>query len=489
MQTLSLRVWLGVVLVLAYSHCLWAAAVTTHALSTTVIPIPAHFENIKVLRVIDLRTPIVHHDLGLRVKNTSPQSVSEYYFSLTEEEQEHLASVHASMRQEPKISLQVETAGFDTVKHLQLYKVLLATPLGKGEEVRLGIKLSYTSMVTPFPAKLPQVARQHLSYKSNVYVHSPYPTQEMKTTLQLPSANIVSYTGNDDKVTKTGNKVVYGPFEGVPSEAYELLTCHYEYLKPLLTVTHLHRDLQVSHWGSNLAVEEHYQLRHDGAELEEPFNRARYQTTGQIHAQTNVVQQLSFRIPTEASDIYYRDDIGNVSTSIIQHDATSTILTLRPRYPLFGGWKYTWYHGYNVGLDQFLRSVGSGRYVLNVPLVENVYLMTIEQLEVKIILPEGARHVQVDAPFHVDSIEHAKHFTNFDTTGHYSLTLRKFNVIQEHSQFIQVSYEVPMLSFLQKPLAASLFIFLLFALNMGLTRISMTIGKTPKSVSAVKKNA
>jgi oligosaccharyltransferase complex subunit alpha (ribophorin I) len=40
---------------------------------------------------------------------------------------------------------------------------------------------------------------------------------------------------------------------------------HYEQSQPLLTVTNLVRDIHVSHLGGNLAVEERYPLRHDGA--------------------------------------------------------------------------------------------------------------------------------------------------------------------------------------------------------------------------------
>jgi oligosaccharyltransferase complex subunit alpha (ribophorin I) len=44
-----------------------------------------------------------------------------------------------------------------------------------------------------------------------------------------------------------------------------MATCHFENSKPLITVTELQRDIEISHWGMNLAVEEHYALRNDGA--------------------------------------------------------------------------------------------------------------------------------------------------------------------------------------------------------------------------------
>jgi oligosaccharyltransferase complex subunit alpha (ribophorin I) len=41
---------------------------------------------------------------------------------------------------------------------------------------------------------------------------------------------------------------------------------HFENNKPFLTATSVSKDIEVSHWG-NVAVDELYELRHDGAKL------------------------------------------------------------------------------------------------------------------------------------------------------------------------------------------------------------------------------
>ena len=56
------------------------------------------------------------------------------------------------------------------------------------------------------------------------------------------------------------------------------LRIHSENNSPFLTVTHLERVIEVSHWG-NIAVEESIQIRHSGAELNGPFSRYDYQRT------------------------------------------------------------------------------------------------------------------------------------------------------------------------------------------------------------------
>lgn len=96
-------------------------------------------------------------------------------------------------------------------------------------------------------------------------------------------------------------------------------------------------------------------------------------------------------MPASAQDAYYRDEVGNVSTSHFRIEKDRTILEIAPRYPLFGGWNYTWYHGYNADLEGFVRkSKNSGKYILNVNFVENVNDMLIENAVVRVVLPEGA---------------------------------------------------------------------------------------------------
>ena len=53
-------------------------------------------------------------------------------------------------------------------------------------------------------------------------------------------------------------------------------------------------------------------------------------------------------LPTSSKDVYYRNDIDNISTSHMKVMDDSVELDLRPRFPLFGGWKTHYLIGYNV---------------------------------------------------------------------------------------------------------------------------------------------
>lgn len=63
-------------------------------------------------------------------------------------------------------------------------------------------------------------------------------------------------------------------------------------------------------------------------------------------------------LPSSARDVYYRDEIGNISTSNLHETDDGVELELRPRFPLFGGWKTNYYIGYNIPSYQYLFSKG-----------------------------------------------------------------------------------------------------------------------------------
>lgn len=441
---------------------------------------PNQFENTKVIRVIDVNAGIAREDVGIRAKNIDTTAASEYYFYLPTIVSKSAAIITASLRKQ-KTELPVTLHDEDVVNQLNIYKISLNEPLQPETDVLLGIKIAYTHTIKPMPSKLPQVARQHTIFAFNSYFLSPYQTNEVKTTLQTPTSNVVSHAGAGGLSKLTGNKVVYGPYQNVAPRSFEIATAHFENSKPLVTITDFRRDIEVSHWGKNLAVEEHYALRNDGASLDKDFNRVQHQMTQHIHDQTNVLKDLKFDLPVSAHDPYFRDEVGNVSTSHFRVEKDKSVLEIFPRYPIFGGWNYTWFQGYNADLGSYVHKAKSGKYILNINFVENVKAMTIDHAVVRVILPEGASNVKIVTPFDVDSEAITNHFTYFDSTGRVMVVLEKNNVIHEHELPIQIEYDYSIVNLLQKPIVASAAIFVFFIASIVLNKMSWSIEKETKS--------
>lgn len=130
-------------------------------------------------------------------------------------------------------------------------------------------------------------------------------------------------------------------------------------------------------------------------ELQDVSSSCRYGTTAIcvicLSEFINFFFLLPHPLPPTASDVYYRDDIGNISTSALRVMDDTVELDLRPRFPLFGGWKTHYVIGYNVPSYEYLFRRGDN-FALNMRLVDHVFDdMLVEEFRLKIILPEGAK--------------------------------------------------------------------------------------------------
>lgn len=50
-----------------------------------------------------------------------------------------------------------------------------------------------------------------------------------------------------------------------------------------------------------------------------------------------------------AKDLYYRDIIGNVTTSSVRREKEAVAVELFTRFPMMGGWKIEFYWGWRWG--------------------------------------------------------------------------------------------------------------------------------------------
>jgi oligosaccharyltransferase complex subunit alpha (ribophorin I) len=131
--------------------------------------------------------------------------------------------------------------------------------------------------------------------------------------------------------------------------------------------------------------------------LEGQFSRLVHQanlfakrTTGLAH----VITGLHLRLPSVATAPYYVDTVGNVSTSRFRpapNALRASQLEIAPRYPLMGGWKYNFTVGYSAPLKPFVKRKGWGEYVLSVPFMTPVKDVAVDEVTVRVRLPEGAR--------------------------------------------------------------------------------------------------
>lgn len=366
----------------------------------------------------------------------------------------------------------------------------------------MSISYHILSALTPLPAAIKQDEKQFLTYSFSAYFPSAYPTLKQKTKLKLPSADIPEYTKTKGLTkaadpAKEGASLTYGPYESnVPAFTAHPVTVRYEYTKPILHSTLLSRSLEVSHWGGNLATEDHYFLTNNGAHLSNHFSRVSWATQN-FYIQSNQIatpamRQLILALPPGSVDPYYTDDIGNVSTSRFRPTPPTNSqrwahLELKPRYPLFGGWNYAFRVGWNAPLSTAVRALKSqsSTYILRAPLLSppsNAEGLSIGSYELSVLLPEGAtilKH-EIEGPsLPTFELEQGVTKTFMDTTlGRTRLSLRALNVVDEiRDAELLVTYEYTTASALRKPLSIFAGFVVVFVVAWAVGQLDTSIGK------------
>ena len=114
------------------------------------------------------------------------------------------------------------------------------------------------------------------------------------------------------------------------------------------------REVEVSQWG-NVAIEEVIHAHNTATPLTGEFSRLDYYRSDpdEISAwgkeQKGVslsIETLTAKIDKNARDIYYRDIIGNITTSNVRRQSDGVTVDLTMRFPMMGGWKTEFYWGY-----------------------------------------------------------------------------------------------------------------------------------------------
>eukprot|EP00088_Acartia_fossae_P017193 TRINITY_DN1973_c0_g1_i10.p1 TRINITY_DN1973_c0_g1~~TRINITY_DN1973_c0_g1_i10.p1 ORF type:complete len:605 (-),score=156.57 TRINITY_DN1973_c0_g1_i10:614-2428(-) len=423
-------------------------------------------------RTIDLTSQLVKINHKISITNNGGSGAPRtFLFSLEGGAQDKLSYIGATQGTSEKTYLKVSEAKVQGHPGVGFWKVELRDALTKGITAVVNVEVVLGGAQEMFPAAITQKEKQLARYTGNVYVHSPYPINSQTTTITLASANIESYTKHEP-VSKQDSTVKYGPYNNVAPFTVSELIVHAENNNPMLVVSNLIRVIEVSMWG-NIAIEETVDVKHNGAQLKGSFSRYEYQRES---SGVSSVKNFKTLLPAAAKDVYYRDDIGNISTSHMKVMDDAVELDLRPRFPLFGGWKTHYVVGYNVPSYEYLFYKGDN-HVLSMRLVDHLFDdMLIENAEVRVILPEGVSDVELSTPYPVKRDKDDKHYTYLDTTGRTVIVMRsQGDLTENHIQNFDLQFKYAHRTMLLEPLLLVSAFFLLFLLSIIYVRLDFSI--------------
>ncbi|KAI0278844.1 oligosaccharyl transferase alpha subunit [Russula aff. rugulosa BPL654] len=470
--------------------------------STFVSALPHSFENTAIVRTVDLGGSLVYVATTYAIRALE-DGAQQYVVSLGEKEAQAVSWFEAKLKGQSE-PLKVTTGPLDPKDGTFSYTVNIPTPLSVDATVNLVVETVLTHTTYPWPEKVGQENDQSLKYEGDLLVLSPYKTATQRVKLRAPEPRIISYTTpegldsftTDNIATKSGATITYGPFHNIPPSAsaafiekhQKHVAVHYFFGAPVVEITSLKRSAEISHWGANLNIQNDIALHNAGPALKGHFARLVYQSqTFYNRLPPHVIPALTLHLPPGINSAYYYDLNGNVSTSRLRVAPSVpkaseikkySTLELRPRYPIMGGWNYSFTLGWDSPLaDSAGYDASTGLYIAGIP-VQTVFPGAIvNEAEVKIILPEGATDVDVYPPFAPITQERSTHITYLDSIGRPAVTLTFENLTDTHNGLIYVTYKVPLSAHLQKPKVVSIAFVALFVVAFLARRVDLSLSK------------
>lgn len=427
----------------------------------------AEVVNTKIDRIIDLSSHLVkivdRYHLEAEVDN--------YSIKLDPSHKQKLAYIEATINNRVLDLVEKPDGSYE------------ANLAGQSNKQPLVVTSVYSKLLQPYPAEIKQNARQLVSFEGTQAPISPYLTKTATTRIKLPSGSRLESFTKGSKMTTGTNKLTYGPFKDLQPNHAEPVKIHYENNSPFISVTNLQRSIKLSPWRGSIDVVNAVSVHHYGAKMKGPFKRLNYQRDPSDGMSS--VKNLVAELPKTASNIFFRDGIGNISTSTVRTTSTNTIVGLRPRFPLFGGWEAKFSLGYQIPMGAFVNEPVSGNnFRLSIPFADIIYEnMFVDDATVRIYLPAGASDIEVKSSINFERLADDVSHSYLDIIGRPVVVVRKRNIVPQHldNKPLVIRFNYSKMYMLQEPL-------LLLAALVGAFLLAAIYSKlTPKSVAAQSK--
>ncbi len=268
----------------------------------------------------------------------------------------------------------------------------LLSPLKKGETRELVVMSKVTNHMVAYPKERKQMDMPMALVTFPGTMLSMYEILEEKTGLTLaPSCEIKSKVSEGGRsISEEENDITLGVIKDVKPFTVDTMQLHLAVPRPLLRGTTVERDVYVSHWG-NVHFRETYDVRNDASLLKGEFSRVDFLLSDSGYR--GAALQLKASLPGGAHDIRYRDEIGNISTSVVarSQDGRYIGMGLEPRFPLFGGWHTKFELSYTLGLQWLVAKGKTGLYEMVFVDSPAVTEVVYEHVVTRIHLPEGSK--------------------------------------------------------------------------------------------------
>ncbi|ODQ65722.1 Ribophorin I [Nadsonia fulvescens var. elongata DSM 6958] len=467
---------------------LCGSAISCAFASDLVLP---NFKNIEFSRRIDLSRANVHLSDSITIQNIAKVPQSEYFYALDATEVDNVALFFASHKKSQS-RLEIRDVGVDFETDTSYYSIKLPYELQPQDTIEIQILKGIVNCLKPLPEFVDQNEKQFLLYTGSKIPLSAYPIGETSTKLAVLGSTVDELDPEEGfEPNVSDNNLLFGPYKDIHPLSSKTMLLRYDSPIPLVKVDKLEREAWISHWSNQIAFEERYWLSNLGAKIKDGFSRlkfmksARFNVNSQNFKDYNInfssVRELTVPLQAGSENAYYTDLVGNVSTSRFRVDEKGSLLQLKPRYPIFGGWNYNFTIGWEYDLKKSLKKDGE-RYLVKIPFIEGPVDVSYNEIDLTVILPEGATAVKVEPSIVPKDTAEFTTYSFFDSIGRPSVKL-SYDTIMDHyrREVIIISYELTTRALYQKPVAISAVFGAFFVTIYLLSQINLNISSTKKN--------
>lgn len=284
------------------------------------------FLNKKASRTINLSNRIIEYETKINIVSQRIDPIFVYRFPILKNNSLSLVNLKAVLMshdgKEEVTGIKINKLNRLSTETYDVYEINFRNePMNNEEERILIISEHYFGKLQMLPKKIAIKDDQLVLFEDTQNLFSLYNTLEQELEVKLPhdKTKVISYS--EENAIKSKDKIIYSinsPVEPLRAISFKI---HYENNSPLMVFNYGYKSFEVSHWG-NVAVEERYQIENIGAKLDGEFGRVDFDERGK-NGGKNAFKRLNAKLPLRSNGLWYRDEIGNISTS----RASRTVIT------------------------------------------------------------------------------------------------------------------------------------------------------------------
>lgn len=446
--------------------------------------------NKSIEKKVNLSTNIIKIETRIIIKNNEIDPVDLYKFPILRNNSKNLLHFEANMLsfdEETSIPVKIlrnkpnENQSFQYISYEISFN---KDPMNYDEERILIIIEYYTNKFQLLPKAISILDNQSVLFEDSTNSVSFYKTSSQKTififkeqeNLDDKKSSLISYN-KENSMFDEDNNLVYILNDSIDELVVLENKIHFIYNHPLYEFTSSEKVIDVSHWG-NINIEERFNLLNSGAKHVGEFGRVDFSKGGK-----SSLTGLYASLPLRANNLWYRDEIGNVSTSQGERSWDDVVMKLEFRFPILGGWKNIFYIGYSLPSKFHITDNGSGQYKLSLNYGIPFKNVISKGFSLKINLPENAEIERILLPIQDEyRVSYDKTYSTLDSFGRRSVIISMNNLFYIHNDVIlEVYYKYSSFWLIFKPFILSLFIFMSFLLVIVVKRVSLSLEKEKKN--------